>query len=86
MLHRTNGSSSTVQTDGGRYDVNLDNMNRQSIYWKEESSKVRRCTWFYKEENQFVPYEVEISEKLEVISNCVISNFFYYTSAYFISN
>ena len=67
LLHRTNGSSSTVQTDGGRYDVNLDNMNRQSIYWKEESSKVRRCTWFYKEENQFVPYEVEISEKLEVI-------------------
>lgn len=67
LLHRTNGNSSTVQTDGGRYDVNLNNMSRQSIYWKEESSKVRRCTWFFKEENQFVPYEIEISEKLEVM-------------------
>ena len=66
LLHRGKNNSLTIQTDGGRYDVNLDCMSRQAIYWKEEPSTVRRCTWFYKEENQFVPYEGEISEKLEV--------------------
>jgi len=66
LLHRGKGNVSVVPTDGGRYDVNLSEMNRKSVYWNEEPCTVRRCTWFYKEENQFVPYEPEQAEKLEV--------------------
>ena len=69
LLHRgaKNSGSVVVQTDGGRYDVDLNNMTRSAVYWKEEPSTVRRCTWFYKEENQFLPYETEPAERLEVI-------------------
>ena len=67
LLHHGKGNSTTVQTDGGRYDVNLSVMSRQAVYWKEEVSVVRRCTWFYKEENQFIPYEADLAEKLEVL-------------------
>nr|XP_014345834.1 PREDICTED: SEC23-interacting protein [Latimeria chalumnae] len=56
-----------VSTDGGRYDVKLYDRLRNSVYWKEESSEVRRCTWFYKgdADSRFIPYTEEFSEKLE---------------------
>ena len=72
LLHRGKGNVAVVPTDGGRYDVNLSEMNRKPVYWNEEACAVRRCTWFYKEENQFVPYEPEQAEKLEVCRNHLI--------------
>ncbi|XP_039599588.1 SEC23-interacting protein isoform X1 [Polypterus senegalus] len=57
----------TVCTDGGRYDVQLYDRLRHSVYWEEEPSEVRRCSWFYKgdTDSRFVPYTEEFSEKLE---------------------
>ncbi|XP_071947613.1 triacylglycerol hydrolase DDHD2-like [Antedon mediterranea] len=56
-----------ISTDGGRYDVNLAQRSRQSIYWDEEKSQVRRCTWFYKAEgeNRFIPYDEKLADFLE---------------------
>lgn len=56
-----------VRTDGGRYDVQLYDRVRTSVYWEEEPTEVRRCSWFYKgdADSRFVPYSEDFSEKLE---------------------
>lgn len=57
-----------VPTSGGRYDVHLRARQRVAVYWEEEVSEVRRCTWFYKgdKDNKFIPYSESFSEELEV--------------------
>ncbi|KAG8517366.1 SEC23-interacting protein [Galemys pyrenaicus] len=59
--------SVVLGTDGGRYDVYLYDRMRKAVYWEEEPTEVRRCTWFYKgdTDSRFVPYTEEFSEKLE---------------------
>ncbi|XP_028936399.1 SEC23-interacting protein isoform X2 [Ornithorhynchus anatinus] len=59
--------SVVLSTDGGRYDVYLYDRMRKAVYWEEEQSEVRRCTWFYKgdTDSRFIPYTEEFSEKLE---------------------
>ncbi|XP_053162131.1 SEC23-interacting protein isoform X2 [Hemicordylus capensis] len=56
-----------LSTDGGRYDVCLYDRVRKAVYWEEEQSEVRRCTWFYKgdKDSRFIPYAEDFSEKLE---------------------
>uniref|UniRef100_A0AAY4C7R2 SEC23 interacting protein n=1 Tax=Denticeps clupeoides TaxID=299321 RepID=A0AAY4C7R2_9TELE len=56
-----------LNTDGGRYDVQLYDRMRTAVYWEEEPTEVRRCTWFYKgdSDSRFIPYSEEFSEKLE---------------------
>ncbi|KAJ8418221.1 hypothetical protein AAFF_G00139300 [Aldrovandia affinis] len=56
-----------VRTDGGRYDVQLYDRLRTAVFWEEELSEVRRCTWFYKgdTDSRFIPYSEDFSEKLE---------------------
>ncbi|XP_070696776.1 SEC23-interacting protein [Pempheris klunzingeri] len=56
-----------VRTDGGRYDVQLYDRIRTAVYWEEEPTEVRRCSWFYKgdTDSRFIPYSEEFSEKLE---------------------
>ncbi|CAI5774960.1 SEC23-interacting protein isoform X1 [Podarcis lilfordi] len=56
-----------LSTDGGRYDVYLYDRVRKAVYWEEEPSEVRRCTWFYKgdQDSRFIPYTEDFSEKLE---------------------
>lgn len=56
-----------VRTDGGRYDVQLYDRIRTSVYWEEEPTEVRRCSWFYKgdTDSRFIPYSEEFSDKLE---------------------
>ncbi|NXQ45514.1 DDHD2 Phospholipase, partial [Catharus fuscescens] len=55
-----------VPTSGGRYDVHLRARRRVAVYWEEEVSEVRRCTWFYKDkDNKFIPYSESFSEELE---------------------
>ena len=57
-----------VATDGGRYDVNLDKRLRYPLYWEEDVSVVRRCTWYYKGDGQskLVPYKEDMAARLEV--------------------
>ena len=57
-----------VATDGGRYDVDLDSMKRESVYWDEKKTEVRRCTWFYRGEGELklIPYQENVAEILEV--------------------
>lgn len=59
--------SVVLGTDGGRYDVYLYDRVRRAVYWEEEPTEVRRCTWFYKgdTDSRFIPYTEEFSEKLE---------------------
>lgn len=40
---------------------------RQAVYWKEDPSEVRRCSWFYKAslESRYIPYEESVSDLLE---------------------
>nr|XP_046209534.1 SEC23-interacting protein-like isoform X3 [Oncorhynchus gorbuscha] len=54
-------------SDGGRYDVQLYDRIRTAVFWEEEPTEVRRCTWFYKgdSDSRFIPYSEEFSEKLE---------------------
>ena len=61
-------SKDKISTDGGRYDVTLSLRVRKSVYWDEPQSSIRRCTWFFKgdNENHFTPYEEDLSMKLEV--------------------
>ncbi|XP_070771937.1 SEC23-interacting protein [Enoplosus armatus] len=56
-----------VRTDGGRYDVQLYDRIRTPVYWEEEPTEVRRCSWFYKgdTDSRFIPYSEEFSNKLE---------------------
>lgn len=58
-----------VQTSGGRYEVNLKDRRRSSIYWSSGSNAIRKCSWFYMDEkngNQnLIPYEEIIAEFLE---------------------
>ncbi|XP_011483079.1 SEC23-interacting protein isoform X1 [Oryzias latipes] len=56
-----------VRTDGGRYDVQLYDRLRTAVYWEEEPTEVRRCTWFYKgdTDSRFIPYSEDFSDKLE---------------------
>ncbi|XP_068955198.1 SEC23-interacting protein isoform X4 [Petaurus breviceps papuanus] len=59
--------SVVLSTDGGRYDVYLYDRLRKAVYWEEEQTEVRRCTWFYKgdTDSRYIPYTEEFSEKLE---------------------
>lgn len=56
-----------VATDGGRYDVNILRRQRSAVYWDNTPTEVRRCSWFYKGNNdgRFTPYEENIATKLE---------------------
>ncbi|CAM4702404.1 triacylglycerol hydrolase DDHD2 isoform X1 [Caretta caretta] len=56
-----------VPTEGGRYDVHLKKRLCCAMYWEEEVSEVRRCTWFYKgdKDNKYIPYSESFSEELE---------------------
>lgn len=40
---------------------------RSAVYWEEEPTEVRRCSWFYKgdTDSRFIPYSEEFSDKLE---------------------
>lgn len=54
-----------ITTDGGRFEVNISERKRSSIYWTSESTQVRRCSWFFKIDSRFVPYDEGIAELLE---------------------
>ena len=57
-----------IPTDGGRYDVDLNNRKRQPVYWEEPASDVRRCSWFFKGEGDrwYLPYDESTAAALEV--------------------
>lgn len=57
-----------MATDGGRYDVEVLRRRRMAVYWHEESSEVRRCSWFVKGsmDVRYIPYEENIATMLEV--------------------
>ncbi|XP_070539993.1 triacylglycerol hydrolase DDHD2-like [Ptychodera flava] len=65
-----------VQTDGGRYDVNVSARVRNAVYWEEKPTEVRRCTWFYKGDgdNKFTPYLEKFALKLEEEYQVAVTN------------
>lgn len=49
LLSSGNGGYGVViPTNGGRFDVSIYDRLRRPIYWTEEDTIVRRCSWFYK--------------------------------------
>lgn len=58
-----------VQTNGGRYEVNIKDRRRSSIYWPSGTNAIRKCSWFYidslSENRQLIPYDEEICIQLE---------------------
>lgn len=54
-----------ITTDGGRFDVDLPARTRTPVFWKGESNPVRRCSWFFKVDSRYIPYEEGIAELLE---------------------
>lgn len=48
--------------------MHLKKRQRVAVYWEEEVSEVRRCTWFYKgdKDNKYIPYSETFSKELEV--------------------
>ncbi|XP_076058269.1 triacylglycerol hydrolase DDHD2-like isoform X3 [Oratosquilla oratoria] len=60
-------SKELVPTDGGRYDVNISDRSRMSVYWDENCTPVRRCSWFRKGqlEARPIPFEEDVSDLLE---------------------
>ncbi|XP_012559446.2 SEC23-interacting protein [Hydra vulgaris] len=66
-----------VTTDGGRFDVDISTLHRIAIYWSEAKCEVRRCSWFYKEESQLIPYNTHISNVLEMEYAKMIRNGIY---------
>lgn len=56
-----------VATNGGRYDVYVNERHRKAVYWDEKPSSVRRCTWFYKKEGDTYsfPYAEDFAAQLE---------------------
>lgn len=59
-------SNQFITTNGGRYDVNIENRTRSPIYWNGASDEVRRCSWFYKgADSRLVPYDECVSDLLE---------------------
>lgn len=54
-----------ITTDGGRFEVNISERTRAPIYWTADPTQVRRCSWFYKLDSRWTPYEEGIAELLE---------------------
>lgn len=53
-----------VTTDQGRFEVNICERTRKTVYWTDDPTQVRRCSWFYKDMG-WCPYEEGIAELLE---------------------
>lgn len=64
----TSGSQNVVPTDGGRYDVFIDDKVKRSVYFDAKDLEVRRSTWFYQisSNSRYNPYDEEIAKTLEV--------------------
>lgn len=78
-----------VRTDGGRYDVQLYDRMRTAVFWEEEPTEVRRCSWFYKgdTDSRFIPYSEEFSDKLEVcVTSTILLKTYFFLHCYFLSN
>lgn len=59
----------TVLTDGARFEVNLTERRRTSIYWLSGSNAIRRCSWFFKNPNgsetNLIPFDEATADFLE---------------------
>ena len=66
----------TVAVNGGRFDANLVKQTRMPIYWDGDSVEIKRCMWFYKENNEqrFRPYDDVYTEYLEKNYEATIKN------------
>uniref|UniRef100_UPI0037E8BB39 phospholipase DDHD2 isoform X1 n=1 Tax=Semicossyphus pulcher TaxID=241346 RepID=UPI0037E8BB39 len=56
-----------VAVEGERYDVHVKERRRYAVYWEQNPTEVRRCTWFYKgdKDTKFLPYSEDFSQRLE---------------------
>jgi WWE domain len=60
----------TIHTNGGRFEVNIKERRRSSIYWTSGSNVIRKCSWFFRdvtlsENRNLIPYDEKIANFLE---------------------
>lgn len=72
------GGKEIVITDGGRFEVDLKERRRSSVYWSSGSNAIRRCSWFYKNPNNaeanLLPFEESTADFMESEYEKAISN------------
>lgn len=68
-------NESVIATDGSRFDVYLNQRIRKPVYWSDNTTDVRRCSWFLRNSNgsNFIPYSENIATLLEVIDISALS-------------
>ena len=68
MMFTAHQDNLVISVEGGRYDVDVRERSRTSVFWEEAGTEVRRCSWFYRPEGdtRFVPYDEDYAAKLEV--------------------
>lgn len=69
-----------VISDGGRFEVNLKEKRRSSVYWSSGSNAVRRCSWFYKNpsgtETNLIPFDEATADFMESeFEKAMVGNF-----------
>lgn len=69
-------SKYSVTVKGGRFEVDLINLKMRPIYWDGVSVEIKRCLWFYKEnnDNRFKPYDEQYSKLLEKQYELTLTN------------
>lgn len=62
-------NESIIPTDGSRFDVYLNLRIRKPVYWSNEPTSIKRCSWFLSNRygSNFIPYDEAIATILEVI-------------------
>ncbi|XP_060854215.1 phospholipase DDHD2-like isoform X1 [Rhopalosiphum padi] len=60
-------NESVIATDGSRFDVYLNQRIRKPVYWSDNATNVRRCSWFLRNSNgsNFIPYDEVTATLLE---------------------
>jgi len=68
-------NESIIATDGSRFDVYLNQRIRKPVYWSDNTTNVRRCSWFLRNSNgsNFIPYDEVTATLLEVIDITALS-------------
>jgi hypothetical protein len=79
-IYEIDSEKYTVAVNGGRCDANLVKLTKHPIYWDGETVDIKRCLWFYKENNEqrFKPYDDIYADFLEKnFENTINNNLFH---------
>ena len=67
QLEDNKTTTSTILTDGGKFEVDLVSRQRRAIFWQQDSQTVARVTWFFRTDGEYKyhPFDEQIAEEIE---------------------